>query len=62
MRKTKKKLDAKKADMERDLREMKARCDVFDDALAWEIRKLRAWLQSAGSKPPGFYREGEESE
>jgi hypothetical protein len=62
MRKTKKKLDAKKEDMERELCEMKARCEVFDDALAWEIRKFRACLQRAGSKPPDFYRKGEEGE
>jgi hypothetical protein len=48
--------------MERKLREMKARCDDFDDVLAWELRELRACLQNAGSKPPDFYRDGEEGE
>jgi hypothetical protein len=62
MRKTIKELDAEAADMERDLREMKARCEVLDNALAWEIRKLRACLQNAGSKPPDFDREEEEGE
>jgi hypothetical protein len=62
MRKTIKELDAEAADMERELCEMKARCEVLDNVLAWEMHELRAWLQSGGSKPPDFYREGEEGE
>jgi hypothetical protein len=62
MRKTKKELDAEVADMERELCEMKARCEVMDNVLAWELHELRACLQNAGSKPPDFYREGGEGE
>jgi hypothetical protein len=62
MRKTIKELDAEAADMERDLREMKARCDVFDDVVAWELRELRACLRNACGKLPDFDREGKEGE